>query len=56
MRGVSRSMESLALSIDGAVSNDRTRRFTLGRDGGPLVTISTFNGDIVFGTSESGRR
>jgi hypothetical protein len=56
MRGVSRGMESLALSIDGAVANDRTRRFTLGRDGGPLVTISTFNGDIIFGTSESGRR
>ncbi len=56
MRGVSRSMESLALSIDGAVSRDRARRFTIGRDGGPLVTISTFNGNIVFGTSDGGRR
>lgn len=56
MRGVSRSMESLALSIDGAVSRDRARRFTIGRDGGPLVTISTFNGDIVFGTADTGRR
>lgn len=56
MRGVSRSMESLALSIDGAVSRDRAHRFTLGRDGGPLVSISTFNGDIVFGTTDSGRR
>lgn len=56
MRGVSRSMESLALSIDGAVSRDRSRRFTLGRDGGPLVTISTFNGNIVFGSLDADRR
>lgn len=56
MRGVSRGMESLALSIDGAVSRDRARRFTIGRDGGPLVSISTFNGDIVFGTTDADRR
>jgi hypothetical protein len=56
MRGVSRSMESLALSMDGVASRDRARRFTLGPDGGPLVSISTFNGDIIFGTTDAGRR
>jgi len=56
MRSVSRGMESLALSIDGAVPRDRARRFTIGRDGGPLVSISTFNGDIVFGTTDADRR
>jgi len=56
MRGVSRSMESLALSIDGAGSRDRARRFTIGRAGGPLVSISTFNGDITFGSTDSDRR
>jgi len=56
MRGVSRTMESLATSIDGAAVRDRARRFTLGRDGGPLVRISTFNGDIVFSTTDPGRR
>ena len=56
MRGVVVGMESLAVSLDGAASRGRSRRFTLGRDGGPLVTVSTFSGDIRVGTLDGGRR
>jgi hypothetical protein len=56
MRGVAVSMESLAVQLEGATARGRGRRFTLGRDGGPLVSVSTFSGDVTFSTSDTPAR
>ncbi len=56
MRGLAVSMESLAVQLEGATVRSRGRRFTLGRDGGPLVSVSTFSGDVTFSTSDTPAR
>ncbi len=56
MRGLSVSMESLAVQLEGAAARGRGRRFTLGRDGGPLVSVSTFSGDVTFRTGDTPAR
>jgi len=55
MRGVSRQLESLSLRFDGMSNSGRAQRFQLGGDGGPLVSVSTFSGDIVVGSTDGSR-
>lgn len=56
MRGLAVGMESLAVQLEagtaGLAERGRGRRFTLGGDGGPLVTVSTFSGNVTFSTVE----
>ncbi len=54
MNAVSVQLESLSVQLDGRGSG-RARRFQLGESGGPLVTISTFSGDIVIGSGSTSR-
>ena len=55
MRGVSRQLESLSLRFDGMSNSGRAQRFQLGGDGGPLVSVSTFSGDIIVGSTDGAR-
>jgi len=56
MRGLSASVESFAAAFEDAGDRGRSRRFTLGRDGGARVSVSTFSGDIQFRSSAASRR
>jgi hypothetical protein len=56
MRGLAVGMESLAAQLEagtaGLAERGRGRRFTLGGDGGPLVSVSTFSGNVTFSSVE----
>ncbi len=56
MRNVSVQLESLSVRFDGMSNSGRAQRFQLGGDGGPLVSVSTFSGDIIVGSSDNSRR
>ncbi len=55
LSGVAESLSSLSLSFSDA-GNSRARRFQLGAAGGPLVSVSTFSGNIVVGSADTGSR
>ena len=50
LRSVSTELESLAINLDGSVREraGKVTRFQLGESGGPLVTVTTFSGDVVL--------
>lgn len=52
---ISKQLESVAIQFDGRKSG-QALRFQLGESGGPLVTISTFSGDIRIGSEPLTRR
>ncbi len=49
--GLADNLSSLSLAFSD-LSSSRARRFQLGAAGGPLVSVSTFSGDIVVGTTD----
>ncbi len=55
MRSVSVQLESLSLRFDGMSNSGRAQRFQLGGEGGPLVSVSTFSGDIIVGSTDGSR-
>jgi hypothetical protein len=56
VRGLSAGVESFAAAFADAGDRGRSQRFTLGRDGGARVSVSTFSGDIQFRSSAAARR
>ena len=52
--GLAAEMSSLASAFEG-MSNRRVRRFQIGTAGGPLVSVSTFSGNVIVG-SDADRR
>ncbi len=56
LRSVGSSLESVALNLDGLSRRGTPRRLQLGEAGGPLITISSFSGNIVIGTGANDRR
>ncbi len=55
MRSVSVQLEALSLRFDGMSNSGRAQRFQLGGEGGPLVSVSTFSGDIIVGSTDGSR-
>ncbi len=56
LTGLATNLSSLSLAFSDATSS-RVSRFQLGADGGPLVSVSTFSGNVVVGTMDGrGRR
>lgn len=55
MRSVTGQLESLSVRFDGMSNSGRAQRFQLGSSGGPLVTVSTFSGDIIVGSTDTAR-
>lgn len=55
LSGVAESLSSLSLKFSDA-TNSRAQRFQLGAAGGPLVSVSTFSGNIVVESSNNGSR
>ena len=48
MRSVAVSMESLAVAFEGSDKRGEGRRYTIGREGGARVSVSTFSGNIIL--------
>ncbi len=55
LSGVAEGLSSMSFSFSDA-GNSRVRRFQLGAAGGPLVSVSTFSGNIVVGSTNSSSR